>query len=268
MNQDEKYEIETARDYVVSKSNVLVQKNRYNLSVQEQKTIAFICSMIKPVEVLDKINSVPYQLEYEFDIRKYCQICNIDYNNGKNYADIKSILKGLSDKSMWVTFDEKPDEEVLCRWLAKVRTNKRSGIAHIKLDEDLVPYLFDLKNRFTSYGLRNILCMKSQYSIRLYELLKSYKIQVKKTFTIEEFKKLLMIEDIKSYNRFPDLRRYVLEPAMKEINEYTDIDVSYREILKGRKVIKLEFHIKDKEQLFAYAAYRKNCNILNLDVDE
>lgn len=101
--------------------------------------------MIKPVEVLDKINSVPYQLEYEFDIRKYCQICNIDYNNGKNYADIKSILKGLSDKSMWVTFDEKPDEEVLCRWLAKVRTNKRSGIAHIKLDEDLVPYLFDLK---------------------------------------------------------------------------------------------------------------------------
>lgn len=58
-----------------------------------------------------------------------------------------------------------------------------------------------------------------------------------------------MIEDIKSYNRFPDLRRYVLEPAMKEINEYTDIDVSYREILKGRKVIKLEFHIKDKEQL-------------------
>ena len=65
MNQDEKYEIETARDYVVSKSNILVQKNRYNLSVPEQKTIAFICSMIKPVEVLDKINSVPYQLEYE-----------------------------------------------------------------------------------------------------------------------------------------------------------------------------------------------------------
>ena len=37
MNQDEKYEIETARDYVVSKSNILVQKNRYNLSVPEQK---------------------------------------------------------------------------------------------------------------------------------------------------------------------------------------------------------------------------------------
>ena len=55
---------------------------------------------------------------------------------------------------------------------------------------------------------------------------------------------------------------------MKEINEYTDIDVSYREILKGRKVIKLEFHIKDKEHLFAYAAYRKTCNILNLDMDE
>jgi plasmid replication initiation protein len=50
-----------------------------------------------------------------------------------------------------------------------------------------------------------------------------------------------MIEDIKSYNRFPSLKQKVLEPAMKEINEYTDIDVTYREILKGRKVIKLEF---------------------------
>lgn len=264
MNRDEIVEIEKARDYVVSKSNILVQKNRYNLSVPEQRTIAFICSMIKPIEVMDRINNVPYQLEYEFDIRKYCQICNIDYDSGKNYADIKAILKGLSDKSMWVTFDDNPEEEVLCRWLAKVRTNKRSGIAHIKLDEDLVPYLFDLKNRFTSYGLRNILCMRSQYSIRLYELLKSYKIQKTKTFTIEEFKKMLMIEDIKSYNRFPSLKQKVLDPAMKEINEYTDIDVSYREILKGRKVIKLDFKIKDKEPLFKCAVYNKNCKILEV----
>ena len=264
MNKDEIIEIEKARDYVVSKSNVLVQKSRYNLSVPEQRTIAFICSMIKPIEVMDRINNVPYQLEYEFDIRKYCQICNIDYDSGKNYADIKAILKGLSDKSMWITFENNPNEEVLCRWLAKVRTNKRSGIAHIKLDEDLVPYLFDLQSRFTSYGLRNILCMKSQYSIRLYELLKSYKIQKTKTLTVEEFKKMLMIEDIKSYNRFPDLRRYVLEPAIKEINEYTDIDVSYREILKGRKVIKLDFKINEKEPLLKCAVYNKNCENLKI----
>ena len=51
---------------------------------------------------------------------------------------------------------------------------------------------------------------------------------------------------------------------MKEINEYTDIDVSYREILKGRKVIKLDFKIKDKEPLFKCAVYNKNCKILEV----
>lgn len=260
MNIDEKIEIETARDYIVSKSNVLVQKNRYNLSVPEQKTIAYICSMIKPIEPLDRANGVPYQLEYEFNIRDYCKICGIDYNNGKNYADIKAILKGLRDKSMWLTL---PDgSETTVGWLAKATTNKRSGIAHIKLDEDLVPYLFDLQEKFLSYGLRNILCMQSQYSIRLYELLKSYLIQHIKTFEIDELKHLLMVDNVKSYTNFNNFKVKVLDIAMKEIAEYTDIDVEYRPITKGRKVIKLEFKIKKKEQIQAYIAYKKSSDEL------
>ena len=51
MNENEKQEILKAREYIVSKSNVLVQKSRYNLSVTEQRTIAFICSKIKPISM-------------------------------------------------------------------------------------------------------------------------------------------------------------------------------------------------------------------------
>lgn len=261
MDIDEKIQIETARDYIVAKSNVLVQKNRYDLSVPEQRTIAYICSMIKPIEAIDRANGVPFQLEYEFNIRDYCKVCNIDYDQGKNYNDIKAILKGLRDKSMWLTLPN--GSETTVGWLAKCTTNKRSGLAHIKLDEDLVPYLFDLQEKFLSYGLRNILCMKSQYSIRLYELLKSYMLQHSKKFTIEELKKLLMVEDVKSYDRFPDFRRYVIEPATKEIKEYTDITVSYRTITKGRKVTALEFFIKKKERDEAYKCYRKTCDLLD-----
>lgn len=254
INSDERIEIATKREYFVVKSNELIQKSRFELSLAEQKSIAFICSMIKPIKAVDRANGVPFQLEYDFNIRDYCKVCGIDYNNGKNYAEVKATLKKLSDRSMWVEFGT---EEVLCRWLAKVRTNKQSGIAHIKLDEDLVPFLFDLQEKFTQYGLYNILGMKSAFSVRLYELMKSYLIQntAFHTFDLDELKRLLMVENVKSYDRFPDFRRFVLEIAEREINELTDINVSFEPIKKGNKVVQIRFRISKKERFESLQAY-------------
>ena len=114
MTGKEKIDILTKRQYLVVTSHELIQKNRFELSLQEQKTIAFICSMIQPVDSADQNNDVSFQLEYEFNIRDYCKICGIDYDNGKNYMDIKDVLKKLSGRSMWL---ETETGEVLCRWL-------------------------------------------------------------------------------------------------------------------------------------------------------
>ncbi len=249
MNPEEKIEVEKARGYLVVKGNELIQKNRFELSLPEQKTIAFICSMIKPVDHLDTLKGVPFQLEYEFNIRDYCKVCGIDYENGKNYADVKATLKNLSDRSMWVTFPEKPNEEVLCRWLSKVRTNKRSGIAHVELDRDMVPYLFDLGQKFTQYQLYNILAMKSAFSVRIYELMKSYAFQKEKIFEMNDLKHLLMVEDIKSYKDYSLFRTKVLEKAQEEINELTDLNIQFEPIKKGRKVVKVKFIISQKSPL-------------------
>lgn len=252
MNSEEKIEIEKKREYLVVKSNELVQKNRFELSLTEQKTVAFICSMIKPFEAIDRAKGVPFQLEYEFNIRDYCKVCGIDYDAGKNYADVKATLKHLRDRSMWLTLED--GSETLVGWLAKVTTNKKSGIAHIKLDEDLVPYLFDLGQRFTQYQLYNILAMKSAFSVRIYELMKSYAYQKSKTFDLDELKRLLMVDDVKSYDRFPDFRRYVLEKAQEEINELTDLNIYFEPITKGRKVVKVKFKIEQKDPIARWLA--------------
>ncbi len=236
-------EKENKSKYYVVKSNELIQKSRYELSLPEQKTIAFICSMIQPIKGTEE---TAFQLEYDFDIQEYCKICEIDYNNGKNYADIKAVLKKLRDKSMWLTLEN--GSETTVAWLSKVTINKKSGIVNIWLDNDLVPYLFNLKKRFTKYQLYNILAMKSAFSVRIYELMKSYANLKTITFDIDEFKKMLMVEDVKSYNRFPDFRRKVLEKAMEEINVLTDIRISYEPITRGRKVIKLKFNILQLEK--------------------
>lgn len=247
MTEQEKIEVLKRRDYLVVKGNELIQQNRFELSLPEQKTIAFICSMIKPVD----FGGGPFQLEYEFSIRDYCKVCGIDYDNGKNYSDVKATLKKLSDRSMWL---DDGGGEVLVRWLAKVRTNKRSGKAIVEIDRDLAPFLFDLKQKFTQYQLYNILPMKSAFSVRLYELMKSYSFQKTKTFDLAELKHLLMLDDIKSYNRFPDFRRKVLEKARDEINELTDLHIAYETITKGRKVVKIKFRIELKSPLERYVS--------------
>lgn len=246
MITDEKIEILKAREYLVVKGNELIQQNRFELSLPEQKTIAFICSMIKPIDIKDSVKGVPFQLDYEFNIRDYCKVCGIDYDNGKNYKDIKAIIKKLADRSMWLDDGE---SETLMRWLSYVKCNKKSGKVLIEIDRTIVPFLFDLKEKFTQYQLYNILAMKSAFSVRIYELMKSYAFQKNKTFEIEDLKRLLGVDKVKSYERFPDFRRKVLEKAQKEINELTDLNIYFETITKGRKVIKIKFRIEYKNSI-------------------
>lgn len=246
MKTEEKIEILKSREYLVVKGNELIQQNRFELSLPEQKTVAFICSMIKPIEAVDRAKGVPFQLEYEFNIRDYCKVCGIDYAGGKNYKDVKATIKKLADRSMW--FDD-GESETLMRWLSYVKINKKSEKVQIEIDRTIAPFLFDLQEKFTQYQLYNILAMKSAFSVRIYELMKSYAFQKSKTFDVDELKHLLGVEDVKSYDRFPDFRRKVLEKAQEEINELTDINISFEPITKGRKVIKIKFHIDQKNTI-------------------
>lgn len=275
MNEDEKTALLKARDYTVAKSNQIVQKSRYDFSVTEQRTIAYICSKIKPIEVIDKAKGVPFQLDYEFNILDYARVCGL-VNNGKLYNEVKTALKNVSDKSMWLTLED--GTETVVRWFDRVSTNKRNGIAKIRIDDRLAPYLFDLKSKFLSYGLKNILNMKSQYSIRLYELLKSYhgmrsgqgQTDHKKTswtIDLDELKKKLMIDNLKTYNDFSKIRTKVLEVAQKEINELTDISIYFEPITKGRKTEKVKFSIIMKSPMERYIANNKNNELLGSNFD-
>lgn len=278
MTTEEKEEILKAREYQIVKSNDLVLKTRYDFTVNEQKTLAYVCSMIKPVNAIDNANKSQFVLEYEFEILDYIRVLGLE-KTGKVYNEIKVILKGLRDKSMWLTLEN--GSETTVGWLDKVWTNKRSGQAKVRLDEDLVPYLFALREKYLSYGLKNILCMKSQYSIRMYEILKAYhdmKIgqtdhrcaddkqeepkSISWTIDLEELKKQLMVDTVKSYSNYKDFRKYVLEKAQVEINEMTDIKVYFTPITKGRKTIKVKFTITNKYPIEQTLASLRNDNEL------
>jgi plasmid replication initiation protein len=246
-NQAELYK---ERAHLVVKRNDLIQRSRHKMDLQEQKILLYMISKIKP-------NDIDFT-EQTFSIIEFCKACGLDDDNGGNYAYIKNTLKSLRDRSIWVTLDD--GSETTLAWINKVKIEKRSGLIKLELDKDMKPYLLDLQENFTQYSLMYTLAMRSQYSIRLYELLKSYQFKKYQPFEIDELKRLLHAE---KYERYPDFRRKVLEIAVREINELTDISVSYSPQKPSRKIIGISFNIDRKGNIDMWEAGNKTMKILD-----
>lgn len=248
MDFDKKIQIATERDYKVVKANEIIQKAKFDLSLLEQKTFCYAVSKIKPDDVGGTW--------YTFTINDYCDVCGIERNNGKNIDDVKKALLQLKEKAFWITNEDGDDETV--GWLDKAIVSRKSGKVRIRFDETLHKYLMGLYNNYTQYSLLCVLPMRSAYSVRLYELLKSYLGQGAK---FKEFK----IDDLKiklnaPYVRFPDFRRKALEVATREINLYTDIEISWEPIKDGRKVVAVKFTMKERD---AWGRYLNGMNATN-----
>lgn len=227
------------RNKTVVKANELIQQSRFNLSLQQQKIVLFLISQITAFDDEFKL--------YEFNISDFCRVCGIDETSGKHYADLKQAIKRIADQSIWI---QKGNDETLLRWIEKPYLNKNSGVIKIRLDEDMKPYLLQLKRDFTQYELLWTLKFKSKYSIRLYELIKSIHFdereEYKRTYTLEEIKRILGAEIYTTYQTF---KARALLPAIDEINQYSDKNVSYGIQKEGKAVSKIELVISSKDAL-------------------
>jgi len=220
------------RNQSVVKSNDLIQKRAHLLSLQEQKIILFLISQLKPDQ-----KDFDYQ---SFDIIDFCEICGIESQQGKNYSTLKSAVKSLSDKSMWVVGENR---DILMRWIQKAEIERGSGTINIMFDPDMKPFLLELKNKYTQFDLIYTLTMRSKYSVRLYEILKSYeKTGEPVQMSLQRFQELIGSE----YGRWQDIKRRIVEPAIKEINEVGDLRVLYTTKKKGKAIVGITFSVKLK----------------------
>lgn len=217
---------------IVRKSNDLIQKSRFSLSLQQQKILLYIIGHIEP-------SDTDFH-EYTFAIKDFCQACDIDPQCGTLYKEIKKIIKDIADKSLWITLED--GRETLVRWIEKATIEK--GIVKVRLDDDMKPFLLHLTKNYTYYELVWTLHFKSKYSIRLYELIKSIHYDEFKPYTrvykLDELRKLL---DAEVYPIFYDFKVRALEPAIDEINKLADKKIEYRAIKSGKKVAYIEITV-------------------------
>ena len=159
---------------------------------------------------------------------------------------------------MWLEDDKKI---LLVRWIDKAFIEKGSSTINIKLDDNLKPYLLNLKENYTQFPLEHIIKMKSKYGIALYEILKSYAYKFKLTIELDILKEKL---DCLNYTDNSNFKKKVINPALKDINTYTDlkVDVEYKK--QGKQTKYIIFYIEDLGKSIAledkeeYARRRSN----------
>nr|WP_271179995.1 replication initiation protein [Paracoccus kondratievae] len=122
------------------------------------------------------------------------------------------------------------------------------GYVELNFTSHVAPYLMALETRFTTYKLQQTSALRSIHSWRLFENLKRWENTGKWIVEIEDFHRVM--ESRKSYQEnFAQLRKWVIEPAVKELRENNNLDISWRPIKSGRRVSKLVFLFKPAEQM-------------------
>jgi len=214
----------------VKMSNKLIEAT-YKIDVREKKLM---------LGMLNQVIKSGDKEEYCINLHDVAEITGLSEKS--LYRDLKEVMRGLDDLKFKVEDDEK---EELRGIFPFQDYDYKQGSLTFALSRKFKTYVLQHKEAYTKYFLRNVRPMRSVYSIRLYELLKQYEPGGAKArrFEIDKLKEMLQCE----YKQFTHFRTRVIEQAVKEINEHSDITTSYFLEKRGRTNHAITFTIDTKE---------------------
>ena len=220
-------------DYFVIQNNSLAMGN-YDMTTMEQKLFLVMLSTIKK----DDTNVTPTTFRV-VDLADIMQV-----SSQVLYRDLKRICKSIMSKIVEI---KKPDNGWdIFNIISDAEYRNKQGTLTLTINPKAKPYLLQLKELFTSFRLENALIMDGKYAIRIYQQAKSNVYKGEYIINIDEFKKQLTLTQ-ESYKEYSNIKAKVLFPAIKEINEKTDINLTVEEIRVGRKVGALKFKSSNKQ---------------------
>lgn len=239
------WELKTQRGYYVAERNDIIQTSTYKLkestgksfSLVEKKLLLYLISRIKPDDTELKLQQI--------NINDFWEVCGYSQTTNGKYTFIKECIEKLASRVMWL---ENEKRIVLVRWIDKAYIEKGNSTINIKLDDNLKPYLLNLKENYTQFPLDNIIKMKSKYGIALYEILKSYAYKLKLTIEIDILKEKL---DCVNYTDNSNFKKKVINPALNDINTYTDLKVDIEYKKEGKQIKYIVFYIEDLSKSIA-----------------
>ena len=179
-----------------------------------------------------------------------------------NYQQLREATEGIGSRM----FEIETPKSLKQLWLfSSVEYLIGTGSFLVKVNEDAMPYFFELKNNFTMLHLRSVLSCTSKFAKRLYAIACQWRSVGSHVFEISELKQMLGLIDKsgkEQYERFSEFKSKVLEIAEKQINEFTDIHLSIEYIKRGRSFQKVKLLIDKtptkQQELPLYIDYTKS----------
>lgn len=220
-----------ATELIAYKSNALIEAS-YKLTLQEQRLL---------LACISKINPLSKNPEKQFQLAAndfYLMFPDMGKANAERH--LQDAINRLADR--WI-FLRNPKEQREIRWIQeKAKYFNREGKIEIIFSDSIMPYLTQLTQQFTAITVKNVSALKKTYSIRIYELLIQFKQTGNRLIPIEDFRSMLDLDS--KYKDFKILNRAVIKPAIKELNEKSDLFITVSILKKGKKATFLQFQFE------------------------
>lgn len=226
---------------LIVKDNALIEAS-HKLSESEQRLI--LLAIIKGREFCDSIEQLESK-ELSIHAEDYMQAFKVERHAA--YKSLKAAVLGLFEAKWGYRYiNEKGKTAVRYERFTQSAEYVENG-AEVKFmfANAIIPMLVELERNFTTYEISQVANLQSRYAMRLYEFLIRFKTSKKLDITLEDLKfRFGLLEN--EYKAMGDFKRFVLDLAVKQINEHTDITVKYEQHKKGRNIVGFTFIFKYK----------------------
>ena len=231
------------KNSLVVKDNALINAS-YNLELTEQRLI-----MLAIINARESGQGITADSKLEIHASDYAKLFNVSAD--ASYKALREAVNNLFNRQFSYTAEYKKTGKVgivRSRWVSRIFYVDDLALLEITFAPDVVPLITRLEEHFTKYEAKQVAHLTSKYATRLYELLIAWR-EVGKVPQLElsEFRNRLGLVD-SEYTAMSDFKKRVLEPSIKQINEHTDITVTYEQHKKGRIISGFSFKFKQKQQ--------------------
>lgn len=225
---------------LVVKDNALMNAS-YNLNLVEQRLILLAILEArrtnKGINANDPLTIRANDYIEQFDVHRVTayqalkDACNVLFNR---YFSYQELSKGKV-------------KNVKSRWVSRIAYIDDLAQVELIFAPDVVPLITELESRFSQYAIEQVSNLTSAYAVRLYELLITWRKSCKvPEIELNDFRRRLGVAD-SEYTRTESFKRRVLDLAITQINEHTDITVSYDQHKQGRIITGFSFSFKFKK---------------------
>lgn len=224
----------------VYKSNSLVEAS-YRLTVAEQRIILACISQVRRNETITD------EVMYSVSAQDIAALSETDEKTA--YRDLQEAALRLKRREVRIEKEANSNarrkQVLICGWVQSIMYVESEGRVCLRFNKDMLPYLSSLTQQFTKYQLKAVAKMSSAHAIRLYELLAQWREKGKREVELEWLRGALELGD--RYPAIKDFKKWVIEPAIAQINEHSDLKVGYEQRKTGRVVSHFEFTFAPKQ---------------------